>query len=119
MNRETHKLDASKEPLGRVASKAAILLMGKHQPSFERNKIALVQVVISNSDRLILTGKKELSKMYRRHSGYIGNLKEFNAEWMRGKDSREMLRLAISGMLPKNKLRNQILKNLTIYKGTH
>lgn len=119
MNPETHRLDAAKEPLGRVASKAATLLMGKHRATFERNTIAGVRVIIANSDRLILTGKKELSKIYRRHSGYIGNLKEFSAQWMREKDSRQMIRLAISGMLPKNKLRDQLLKNLTIYKGDH
>lgn len=116
---ETVTLDARKESLGRVASKAAMILMGKNKATFERNKAPDVQVVITNADDLILTGKKEKAKMYRRHSGYIGNLKEFTAGWMRQHDSRVMVRLAVSGMLPKNKLRSQFLKQLHIYKGEH
>lgn len=116
---ETVTLDAKNESLGRVASKAAVLLMGKNRPSFKRNTTGDVEVAIINSDQLILTGKKEQAKMYRRHSGYIGNLKEFDAAWMRQHDSRVMVRLAVSGMLPKNRLRAQFLKQLHIYKGTH
>lgn len=113
---ETFVLDASKESLGRIASKAAIVLMGKDRPTFETYKKMPVRVVVTNANRLVLTGRKETQKRYWRHSGRIGNLKEFSAGWMREHDSRELVRLAVLGMLPKNKLRSQMIKNLAIYK---
>ncbi len=113
---ETFTFDASKEPLGRIASKAAIVLMGKHRPTFEKYRKIPIKVVVTNANRLVLTGRKEAEKRYYRHSGRIGNLREFSAGWMRGHDSRELVRLAVLGMLPKNKLRSQMIKNLTIYK---
>src|SRR3989344_3637767 len=111
-NMETLTLDASKEPLGRVASKAAVVLMGKHLPSFEKYRKIASHVVVTNADRLVLTGRKETQKRYYRHSGRIGNLKEFTAGWMREHDSRELGRLAVLGMFPKNKLRSEMIKNL-------
>ena len=114
---ETHTLDASKKPLGRIASQAAVLLMGKHKPTFERYKKEPLQVVITNSDALIFTGKKLKNKRYYRHSGYLGNLKEETAEEMLKRDSRKIIRLAIIGMLPKNKLRKEMIKRLVILKG--
>lgn len=114
---ETHTFDASKEPLGRLASKAAVLLMGKDKPSFERHVKEPARVTIVNSDQLILTGKKLQNKTYYRHSGYIGHLKEVTAERMKRIDSRRMMKMAVAGMLPKNKLRAKLMKNLAIYKG--
>lgn len=114
---ETHTLDASKEPLGRLATKAAVFLMGKHRPDFQRHVKQPVRVVVSQSDRLVLTGRKWGSKAYYRHSGYIGHLREFSAEQMRDRDSRLMVRRAVLGMLPKNKLRSRMIKQLVIYKG--
>ena len=114
---ETHILDASKEPLGRLASKAAVLLMGKHRPDFLRHRKVPVGVTIIHTDNLVLTGKKMREKRYYRHSGYLGHLKEFRAEELRARDARELVRRAVSGMLPKNKLRKQLLKNLVVYKG--
>ncbi len=113
---ETHTLDASREPLGRLAAKAAVLLMGKHRPDFERHRKPAVQVVITESDHLILTGRKEHQKLYRRHSGYIGHLREFSAEEVRKRDSRLIVRQAVLGMLPKNKLRREAIRHLVIYK---
>lgn len=114
---ETHILDASKEPLGRLATKAAVFLMGKHRPDFVKHVKQPVRVVVTESDQLVLTGRKWHGKMYRRHSGYIGHLREFTAEAMRERDSRLMVRQAVLGMLPKNKLRKQLEKRLVIYKG--
>ncbi len=114
---ETHTFDASQEPLGRMATKVAVLLMGKHQPSFERRRKAPVRIMVTESDRLVLTGRKGTTKTYHRHSGYLGHLREFSAEEMRARDSRKMVRQAVAGMLPKNKLRKQLLKQLFIYKG--
>ena len=114
---ETHTLDASTEPLGRLATKAAVLLMGKHRADFARHKKQAVRVIVTESDRLIFTGRKWDKKLYRRHSGYIGHLREFSAKEMRERDSRRIVRQAVLGMLPKNKLRSALDKKLVIYKG--
>jgi large subunit ribosomal protein L13 len=91
--------------------------MGKHRADFLRERKHPIHVVVLNSDRLILTGKKESKKIYRRHSGYIGNLKEFSAAWMREHDSRQMIRLAVLGMLPKNRLRQDLIRRLEVRRG--
>ena len=113
---ETHTLDASLEPLGRLATKAAVFLMGKHRPDFQKHAKHPVRVVISQSDRLLLTGRKWRSKAYYRHSGYIGHLRKFSAGEMRERDSRLIVRQAVLGMLPKNKLRRELSRRLMIYK---
>lgn len=112
-----HIFDASKEPLGRLATKVAVILMGKNSASFERHRKNPVEVVVTRSDDLVLTGRKGEGKKYYRHSGYLGHLKTFTADKMRERDSRVMVRLAVSGMLPKNKLRQRMIKQLKIYKG--
>lgn len=114
---ETHTLDATKEPLGRLAVKAAVFLMGKHSPDFERHRKKPIRVIVTGSDGLILTGRKWSQKRYRHHTGYIGHLKDFSASEMRERDSRRIVRQAVLGMLPKNKLRSQLDKRLLIYKG--
>lgn len=113
----THILDASSATLGRVASQAAQLLMGKNRPDFERHVKEPVRLTIVNSDAIIFTGKKWADKKYYRHSGYLGNLKEITAGRMRRTDSRRLMRLAVRGMLPKNRLARKMIKNLEIYKG--
>ncbi len=112
----TYTLDASKEPLGRLAAKAAVLLMGKNRADFKRHAASRVKIIITNSDSLMLTGRKWLGKKYYRHSGYLGHLKEITAERMKKADSRRMVRIAIIGMLPKNKLASQLIKNLEVRK---
>lgn len=112
-----YALDASKEPLGRLASRAAIILMGKHRPDFERHLKSSVRLTITHADNIVFTGRKWKQKTYYRHSGYIGKLKSFSAEWMKEHDSRQIIRAAVMGMLPKNKLRKQLIKNMIIYKG--
>lgn len=114
---ETHTLDASKEPLGRIATKVAVLLMGKHRPSFERHVKMPMRVTVTESDRLVLTGRKWRQKRYWRHSGYIGNLRELTAQELRARDSRQIVRRAVLGMLPKNRLRQRLIKNLVVCKG--
>ncbi|MDP3727276.1 MAG: 50S ribosomal protein L13 [bacterium] len=114
---ETHILDASKEPLGRLATKAAVFLMGKHRADFAKHIKQPVRVIVTEADRLVFTGRKWQKKLYRRHSGYIGHLREFTAEEMRARDSRLIVRRAVLGMLPKNKLRSALDKKLVIYKG--
>ncbi len=113
---QTYTFDASKEPLGRMATKIAVLLMGKHRPSFERHVKIPSRIIITGSDRLVLTGRKGEKKPYYRHSGYLGHLREFSAKEMRTRDSRQMVRQAVAGMLPKNRLRKKLLRNLVVYK---
>ena len=114
---ETYTFDASGESLGRLASKAAMALMGKTSPSFAPHRVSRARVIVRHSDALLLTGKKWTQKRYFRHSGYIGHLKSREAGQMRDRDSRQIIRLAVLGMLPKNKLRKERIKNLIIYRG--
>lgn len=114
---EIHTFDASQETLGRLATKVAVLLMGKHRPSFQHHQKLPVRIVVTKSDDVKLTGRKGQQKMYRYHSGYVGHLKEFTADWVREHDSRVLIQEAVSGMLPKNRLRKQLMKQLVVFKG--
>ncbi len=117
MNEEWHHLDAKGRVLGRLASEAARLLTGKHRPDWADNKAPSVYVVITNVDKVVLTGKKERQKIYRRYSGYPGGLKERTAGEQRKRDPRRLVEEAISGMLPKNSWRGQRLRQLKLYQG--
>ncbi len=117
MDGEWHQIDAKERVLGRLATQTASLLLGKHRIDSEANQAAPVYVVITNTDQVVLTGKKELQKIYYRHSGYPGGLKERTAAEQRRRDSRKMVRDAVSGMLPKNKLRDKRLAHLKLYAG--
>ncbi len=117
---EWHEFDASKHTLGRLATNVAVLLMGKHRTDYAAHKVAPVNVIITNTDRVKVTGNKKQDKKYRWYTGYPGGLKERSMEVQLNKDSREVIRLAVSGMLPKNKLRVKMLGQLRLYKGaTH
>ncbi len=114
MERETHTIDAKGKTLGRLSTEISILLRGKHKPDFEPHKDAGGFVIVENSDKIKTTGKKIDQKKYYRHSGYLGGLKE---ETMRNLEERkpgEVLRRAVMGMLPKNKLRDRMIKRLKI-----
>ncbi len=110
-------LDAENQILGRVAAKAAVLLMGKHKADYTPFLKTGDHVVIVNASKVKLTGKKETDKFYRRHSGYPGGLKEMTAGQMRAKFPERMLEVAVQGMLPKNKLGKQLTKRLKVYAG--
>lgn len=112
--------DAKDEVLGRLASKIAFILRGKHKSSFAPHLDMGDYCVVINADKFILTGKKEEQKRYYKHTGYIGNLKEFKVKDLKEKQPGEVLRRAIYGMLPSNKLRDLQLKKLKIYsEDTH
>lgn len=111
-------IDASRAPLGRIASQAAVLLLGKNDPNFASNVVADHIVIVVNSDKLYLTGTKELSKKYYRHSGYPGGIKERDFADMKKTDSAEIIKKAIRGMIPHNRLETETLKHLKIFKGT-
>lgn len=115
--RAWHVLDANGAPLGRVASKAAMILMGKNKPIYTPFLDTGDHVIIINASKVGLTGRKEQQKLYRHHSGYPGGLKEIGAAKMRETRPHRMLELAISGMLPKTKLGKQMYRKLNVYAG--
>lgn len=111
-------IDAANKPLGRVATEAAKLLRGKHKPTFTPNIDVGDHVIILNCNQVILTGNKLNSKIYRRHSGYIGGMKETPAKDMLEKNPEKAMMLAVKGMLPHNSLGAQQLKKLRVYAGS-
>lgn len=118
MPRNWYVLDAQDVVLGRLATKVAMMLMGKHKPTYTPFLDAGDHVVIVNADKVRLTGHKEEDKMYRRHSGYPGGLKETTAKKMRQTRPERMLELAVQGMLPKSKLGKQMYRKLNVYAGS-
>lgn len=108
-------IDAQDKKLGRVATEVAVLLMGKNRADFVRNAIPDVKVKISNASKISTTNKKMEQKIYKNYSGYPGGLRERSMKKViSDKGMKEVLRIAIKGMLPKNKLRDRMMKNLII-----
>lgn len=100
--------------MGRLATQIANILRGKDQPAFTPNRLMGRKVRVSNASKIIITGNKLEQKKYLRHTGYLGHLKSVSLKEMMAKDPREVLRRAVYGMLPANKLRNKWMKNLLI-----
>lgn len=117
IERKWYVIDADGKVLGRLASEVAKLLKGKHKPTYTTNLDVGDYVVVVNTDKMILTGNKMEDKIYRRHTGYIGNMKELQAKDMMAKDSANVLMLAVKGMLPKNSLGRKMLTKLKVYRG--
>ncbi|MCC7175737.1 MAG: 50S ribosomal protein L13 [Bryobacterales bacterium] len=117
IKREWRLIDAQDAVLGRVASQAARLLMGKHKPSYTPFLDLGDHVVIINAAKVRLTGKKEEQKLYRRHSGYPGGLTETSARDVRAKSPVRLVEYAVAGMLPKTKLGKQMFRKLKVYAG--
>jgi large subunit ribosomal protein L13 len=116
--RTWYVIDAGGAVLGRVASKAAMVLMGKHKPTYTPFLDTGDHVIIVNAGKIRLTGQKERDKVYRRHSGYPGGLKEVSAVKLRQTRPQKMLEHAIAGMLPKTKLGKQMYRKLKVYAGS-
>ena len=114
VERKWYVIDAEGKNLGRVASEVAKLLKGKHKPTYSTHMDMGDCVIVINTEKMILTGKKATDKIYTRQTGYIGNMKSTMAKDM---DSNEMLMHAVKGMLPKNSLGRDMLKKLRVYKG--
>lgn len=112
--KETHTIDATGKTLGRLSSEIAVLLMGKHKPSFQRHIDSGDYVVIQNVAKIILTGKKAEQKIYYKHSLHPGHLKETQAKELLEKKPELLLKNCVLSMLPDNKLRNERIKRLTI-----
>ncbi|MFH1536729.1 MAG: 50S ribosomal protein L13 [Patescibacteria group bacterium] len=105
------ELDATDKILGRLASEIAVLLMGKDRSDYAPNIIQCPNVIVNNCDKIKITGNKAEQKKYYKHSGYPGGIKEKKYSEM---NSTLVLKNAVSGMLPKNKLQNVLLKKLTL-----
>lgn len=112
---EWHIIDAKSGNLGRLATEIASLLLGKHRTDSAKHMISPVHVVVVNAESLQVTGKKREQKMYRRYTGYPGGLRERTLNEQMKRDCTFVIEQAVSGMLPKNNLRNDRLKNLHIY----
>ena len=117
VNRNWYVIDAENLPLGRVATKAANLLRGKHKVTFTPHIDCGDYVIIVNADKVKLTGNKLDQKMYYNHSGFPGGLRERNAKTMIEKYPVEMVERAVKGMLPHNRLGRATAKKLFVYAG--
>jgi large subunit ribosomal protein L13 len=115
--RDWHVIDAENVVLGRLASKAANILMGKHKPVYTPYIDMGDHVIVVNAEKVKLTGAKEEQKIYRNHSGYPGGLREVQARKVRATRPVRMVEDAVQGMLPKNKLGKQMYRKLQVYAG--
>lgn len=112
-----HVIDANGQTLGRLSTQVAGLLMGKHKPSFTRHLDMGDFVIIINASKVRVTGRKLDNKIYYRHSGYIGGLKETPLGEMLERHPRRVIELAVRGMLPRNRLSRHLLRHLKVYAG--
>lgn len=118
LERKWYVIDAEGKVVGRLASEVAKILRGKNKPTFTPNVDTGDFVIVINTDKMVFTGNKLEDKIYRRHTGYIGNMKETQAKDMMSKDSTKVLMLAVKGMLPKNSLGRKMLTKLRVYAGS-
>jgi len=112
---EWRLIDAKGKVLGRLASDIANILMGKDKPYFTRSMVCGDKVVVINAKYIDVTGNKESGKVYYKHTGFIGNLKKETFENLQKRKPGEVIKRAVFGMLPKNRLRDKMLGNLYIY----
>ena len=117
VERKWYVVDAAGVPLGRLASHVAAVLRGKHKPTFTPNVDTGDFVIVINTDKVVLTGKKLEDKFYRYHTGYIGGLKEIPYKKLMAEKSDLAVYEAVKGMLPKNSLGRAMIKKLRVYKG--
>ncbi|ADU96352.1 50S ribosomal protein L13 [Thermovibrio ammonificans] len=118
VQREWFLVDATGKTLGRLASEIAKILMGKHKPTYTPHVDGGDFVVVINADKIHVTGRKLEKKIYYKHTLYPGGLKETKLKDMLKEKPEEVIRLAVKGMLPKNKLRDRRMKRLKVYAGS-
>lgn len=117
VNKEWLVIDATNQTLGRFCSRVALVLRGKHKPSFTPNADCGDNVIIINADKIRLTGNKWANKEYIRHTGYPGGQRIVTAEQMLAKKPIAIIEKGIKGMLPKNRLASSVYRNLHVYAG--
>ena len=110
-------IDAAERPLGRIASRAATILRGKHRPDFTPHQDAGDFVIIINASQVRLTGAKLEDKVYHRHTGFPGGIRTTTAGKLRDTRPERLLEMAVRGMLPKNRLGRRLFTKLKIYRG--
>jgi len=116
--RDWYVIDAKNMPLGRVASKAAVMLRGKHKVTYTPHVDCGDNIIIINAKDVALTGNKLENKKYYNHSRYVGGLRERTAKEMKENYPEEMIEVAVKGMLPKGRLGRQMIKKLHVYAGS-
>jgi large subunit ribosomal protein L13 len=107
-----YHIDAKNKVLGRLATEISLILQGKKSASFERNRVSADKVFVANVDGIVVTGKKMTDKVYYKHTGYVGHLKEKSLEQKMDQDPRWVLRRAVRKMLPRNFLTQKRMNNL-------
>jgi large subunit ribosomal protein L13 len=118
LSRDWHLFDAKGQILGRLCTQIAKVLMGKDRTDFARNMDMGDHVVVINAAEVAVTGRKELQKLYHRHSGYPGGMKVLTLEQQRARKPEDIIVHAISGMLPHNKLHAKMLTHLHVFPGS-
>jgi large subunit ribosomal protein L13 len=117
IERKWYVVDAEGKVLGRLATRVATILRGKHKPLFAPHLDVGDHVVVLNAEKVHLTGRKLQNKQYRWHTGYIGGLREVSAEKMLRTHPERVIEWAVQGMLPKNRLGRAMAKKLKVYRG--
>ena len=117
VNRKWFVVDAEGKTLGRLSTDIASVLRGKHKVTFTPHVDGGDFVVVLNAEKIVVTGKKAEQKVYRHHTGWIGNLKEISYKRMLEEKPQEIITAAVRGMLPKNKLRSPMMTRLKVYAG--
>ncbi len=117
VKREWYIVDAEGKTLGRLATEIAKILMGKHKVFWSPDQDVGDFVIVVNAEKVKVTGKKAKQKLYRWHSGYPGGFRERPFEWMIQRHPERVIRLAVKGMLPKNRIGRKMLKRLKVYAG--
>lgn len=118
IKREWHLINAEGQILGRIATQMAKLLVGKHKPNYATHMDMGDYVVVINAEKVDLTGRKKKQKVYRRHSGYPGGFKEISFEKMISERPERVIELAVSGMLPGNRLKKKRMRRLKVVAGS-
>ena len=117
VERDWYVIDATGQTLGRLASEVARRLRGKHKPEFTPHADTGDYIVVINSAKVQVTGKKRTDKVYYRHTGYIGNMREITLEKMLEKHPERVIELAVKGMLPRTPLGRTMFRKLKVYAG--
>ena len=118
MEKKWYVVDAEGRTLGRLASEIAKILIGKNKPEYTPSVDTGDYVIVINADKVVVTGKKETQKLYRRHTGYVGGLREVVYRDLMAKHPDRIITQAVKGMLPKNTLGSHMLKKMKVYAGS-
>lgn len=118
VDRKWYVIDASNQTLGRLATEVATILRGKHKPTFTPHVDTGDFVIVINAEKVRLTGNKLSQKKYRHHTGYPGGLKEMDYETLLRRKPEKAIEMAVKGMIPHNRLGDQVFKKLKVYRGS-